>query len=122
MATRKFRVTVNGKTFEVEVEELGEGEHRINRVQSSNFTEGAGTPAPSAATVSDGAVAAPIPGKVLRIKVKVSDRVKKGDELMVVESMKIENPVMAPMDGMVTRIHVSVGDHVKTGDKLVTIG
>lgn len=116
MATRKFRVTVSGKTFEVEVEEIGGGESRANESPAGGYAKRA------AATVSDGVIAAPIPGKVLSIKVNVSDHVKKGDELLVVESMKIENPVLAPRDGDVEIIHVSVGDYVKTGEKLVTIG
>jgi len=122
LATRKFRVTVGGKTFEVEVEEVGGDARRINVADSGEPAGGATPSTPPAAALSDGVVAAPIPGKVLSIKVNVSDRVKRGDELIVVESMKIENPIFAPRDGTVKKVHVSVGDHVKTGEKLVTIG
>jgi len=71
--------------------------------------------------VSDGAVRSPGVGKVLEVLVSVGSAVAEGDEVAVVESMKVEIPVTAPSAGRVAAIRVAAGDPVQTGDLLLTI-
>jgi len=71
--------------------------------------------------VSDGAVRSPGVGKVLEVLVSVGTAVAEGDEVAVVESMKVEIPVTAPSAGTVAAIRVAAGDPVQTGDLLLTI-
>ena len=66
-------------------------------------------------------VTAPIAGTILSVKVKVGDRVKPGDVLLILEAMKMENNIPAPKDGVVKEVHVSEGKTVKLGDLLIVI-
>ena len=68
------------------------------------------------------AVPAPLPGSVVAIKVAAGDSVKKGQVLVVIEAMKMENEVMAPRDGVVAQVITSKGASVNSGDPLVTLG
>ena len=102
---RKFIVNVNGNSYEVEVEEVGAA---------------ASAPVAPAAPVSGTAVKAPMPGNVLDIKVANGQTVKKGDVLVILEAMKMENEISAPQDGVVTVV-ASKGATVNTGDVLVTL-
>jgi len=124
LTARKFRVTVNGKSFEVEVEETGGAVRtEVKRPSSVRTARGPSPsgPLPALPARRDGAVCAPIPGKILSVEIKPGDAVKKGDKLLMIESMKIENPILAPRDGRIDKVHVIVGGHVRTGDPLVTI-
>ena len=125
---RRFRVQVDGRTYDVELEELTHESETANPhpVQSNPVMErnpAANSVARSrnAAPISrPGQVNSPIPGRVLKVLVEPGDRVAKGNVLMVVESMKIENPILAPTDGQVKEIKVAQGAQVRTGDLLVT--
>ena len=66
-------------------------------------------------------VEAPITGKIIEVKVKVGDKVKEEDELFILESMKMENPIIAPVAGTVVEVGVAVDKVVKPGDKLAVI-
>ena len=70
---------------------------------------------------SGGALEAPMPGKVIAVKVAPGDAVKKGDELLVVEAMKMENALRAPRDGKVLRVSARIGDSVSPGSVLVEL-
>ena len=76
---------------------------------------------PSGLRASSGGLEAPMPGKVIAVGVAVGDRVAKGDEVLVVEAMKMENAVRAPRDGIVTVLRVKVGDTVAPGMVLAEI-
>ncbi|MGB9809095.1 MAG: DUF2118 domain-containing protein [Caldanaerobacter sp.] len=132
---KKFRVTVNGKTYEVEVEEIKVKEERgdfgetteilqqsnkeVTVAESSEKTETkAKTPTSSSGSK---VVSAPMPGTILDVRVKEGDRVKRGDVLVILEAMKMENEIMAPEDGIVVSVNVSKGASVNTGDVLVTM-
>ncbi|MGL5512913.1 MAG: biotin/lipoyl-containing protein, partial [Sporomusa sp.] len=67
-------------------------------------------------------VAAPMPGKILSINAKAGDAVKRGDVLLILEAMKMQNEIMAPADGTVSDIRVSAGQTVSTGDAMVILG
>jgi biotin carboxyl carrier protein len=68
-----------------------------------------------------GALEAPMPGRVTAIKVRPAQQVSRGEELLVVEAMKMENALRAPLDGVVRAIHAEVGDMVGPGRPLVEI-
>ncbi|MCR4718335.1 MAG: biotin/lipoyl-binding protein [Firmicutes bacterium] len=107
---KKYRVNVNGTSYEVEIELVDE----INTAQSERKAE--------AKAAGEGEqVTSPMPGTILDVKVKVGDSVKKGQVLMVLEAMKMENEIMAGTDGTVTSVAVSKGASVGTGDMLLTI-
>lgn len=117
---KKYNVTVNGVTYEVEVEE----------VSSDGVTAPAApaapkaTPAPAAAptAVAGGeAVKAPMPGTIMKLNVAVGDKVKKGDVVCILEAMKMENEIFAPVDGVVASITVAKGASVTTDQVLATI-
>ncbi len=79
------------------------------------------TAASSVDSAAQGVLDAPMPGRVTRVTVAVGDNVKRGQELIVVEAMKMENALVAPTDGVVTRLAVKVGDMVAPGPALVVI-
>ena len=128
----KYKVTLNGRTYEVEVEAgkamlLSEYEAVAPAPVASApaAAPAAAAPTAPAAPVVTGAgesVNAPMPGNILKVNVKVGDAVKSGTVLVVLEAMKMENEIMAPKDGTVTQVLVSKGSTVDTGAPLVVIG
>ena len=107
---KKYKVNVNGTVYEVEIEEM----------------TGAPAAAPVAAAPAAPAgagerVAAPMPGNILSVNVAAGDTVKKGQVLMILEAMKMENEIMAPCDGKVTAVAVAKGAAVESGALLCTI-
>ena len=107
---KKYKVNVNGTAYEVEIEEM----------------TGAPAAAPVAAAPAAPAgagerVAAPMPGTILSVNVAAGDTVKKGQVLMILEAMKMENEIMAPCDGKVTAVAVTKGVAVESGALLCTI-
>ena len=131
----KYKVTLNGRTYEVEVE-AGKAmllsEYEAVAPAAPAAAAPAAAPAPAAAapaapaapavTGSGEAVNAPMPGNILKVNVNVGDAVKSGAVLVVLEAMKMENEIMAPKDGTVTQVLVSKGSTVDTGAALVVIG
>lgn len=134
---KKFIVNVNGKSYEVEVEVGG----TVQSVTSSpapvaqpvqpKAQAAPAAPAPAAPkaeakpaqAVPQGAevVEAPMPGTILDIKVNQGATVKKGQVLLILEAMKMENEIMSPRDGKVTAINTSKGSSVNVGDPLVSL-
>ncbi|MDE6004762.1 MAG: biotin/lipoyl-binding protein [Oscillospiraceae bacterium] len=123
---KRFNVTVNGKTYDVAVEELGADASAPVATAPVAAPTPAPAPAPAAApasTVGTGEkVTAPMPGTILDVKVSNGASVSKGDVIMVLEAMKMENDIVAPCDGTVTSIVVKKGDTVQSGDTLATVG
>ncbi len=130
----KYKVTLNGRTYEVEVEAgkamlLSEYEAVAPAPVAAAPAAAAPTAAPAAAapaapvvTGAGEAVNAPMPGNILKVNVKAGDAVKAGTVLVVLEAMKMENEIMAPKDGTVTQVLVSKGSTVDTGAPLVVVG
>lgn len=143
--SKKFRITVNGETYEVEVEDLG-GDAPVRRapVAAAPVAAPVSVPQPKAAAsapqpsapapkaeakpaakpvaAGEGDVTAPMPGTILDVKVNVGDAVTAGQTVLILEAMKMENEIAAPAAGTVKAIHVSKGAAVNPGDVLVSIG
>ncbi len=140
---KKFNVTVNGKSYAVEVEEVGsaQGSFTYTPVQPSPAVQAPAAspqpaPAPQAAMapksapapkapagpVSGELLTAPMPGTILDIKVSEGQTVKAGELILILEAMKMENEIVSPKDGVVNKIHTSKSSTVSTGEPLVTIG
>ena len=127
---RKFVVNVNGKQYEVEVEELAAGAAAPVFAATVAAPVAVAAPAPVAAPAAPAAasapgegkpVAAPMPGTIVDVKVKVGDTVKPGDVLAILEAMKMENEIMSDMNGTVTSIVNGKGSNVSSGDIIMTI-
>ena len=121
----KYKVTLNGRTYEVEVE-AGKAmllsEYEAIAPAPTAAAPAAAAPAAPVVTGAGEAVSAPMPGNILKVNVKAGDAVKSGTVLVVLEAMKMENEIMAPKDGTVTQVLVSKGSTVDTGAALVVIG
>ena len=131
----KYVATLNGKKYEVEIERVDEYRPLDRGAQVSApapilaaapapkaAPAPAPAPAPAAAPSAGGqTVEAPMPGKILDIKVKVGDAVSYGQGVIVMEAMKMETEIVAPADGTVAQILVKAGDAVDTGAALVTL-
>ena len=120
---KKYIVTVNGKKYEVEVEEASSSGTPAPAAAPTPADAPAQAQAPApAAPVADGQrVNAPMPGKILDIKIAEGQQVKKGDVLFILEAMKMENEIMAGGDGTVVSVNTSKGTTVNTGDVLAVI-
>lgn len=123
---KNYRITVNGTAYDVAVEELGAGAvPAAAPVAAPAPVAAAPAPAPAtpAASGAEGAVkiAAPMPGKILAIKANAGQAVKRGDVVMILEAMKMENEITAPEDGTIAGINVAVGDSVESGDTLASL-
>ena len=111
---KNYTITVNGNVYDVTVEENG----------AVAAPKAAPAAAPKAAPAGgEGAVKvnAPMPGKILSVKVSAGQAVKKGDAVVIIEAMKMEIPVVAPEDGTVASIDVAVGDAIDSGAVLATL-
>ncbi len=133
---KKYRITVNGQTYEVEVEEVNKQvptSTHINQNIPTQSSIGPSTKTPepqpklqqefisTGSTIGEQKITAPMPGIIMSIEVKAGDNVQKGDTLMILEAMKMENEIITPKDGVIVSIDTSEGASVDTGDILATI-
>ncbi len=144
---KRYRITVDGQTYDVTVEET-QGEPSAARSQASsqgpgparapissqqaaravdaNASTGQGgqTSAPTAPSTKKTTftIKAPMPGVVMSFKIVAGQSVKKGDVVLILEAMKMENEIVSPQDGTVLALHVPEGASVNTGDSLVDLG
>lgn len=116
---KHYHVNVNGTDYEIEIEEISAEEAKSRQAAPAAAAPAAFAPA----TVPTGAemVSAPMPGTILSVNVSAGQSVNKGDVLMILEAMKMENEIMAPKSGKVSAVSVSKGSSVKTGDVLCAI-
>ena len=127
---KKFNVKVNGRSYEVEVEEIGAkvvteptapaapakpmpGPHAAAKK--------AAPPKPAPAAGGKTEVNSPMPGTILALEVKEGDKVSQGQVMLILEAMKMENEIPAPMDGQVVSVKVTEGASVSAGDLLVVL-
>lgn len=121
---RKFNVTVDGKTYLVEMEELGSP---VANTQAAPQPQPQAQPSATTAqpqghaNEGDTILKAPMPGNILDIKVAVGDRVTTDQVLCVLEAMKMENEIVSPCNGVVTAVHVQKGSPIDVGKPMVAI-
>lgn len=133
----KYIVTINNKSYEVEVERGQASIVKIEEAAVPNVQVAAAAPAPAPApapttasaspsapapvTSAGEPIKAPMPGTILDIRVSVGQKVKRGDVVFILEAMKMENEVTAPVDGVIAQIVTTKGSAVSTGDPLAII-
>lgn len=121
---KTYTITVNGKAYAVTVEEGAAA--AAAPVAAAPVAAPAPAAAPALAAAPAGAagsveVTAPMPGKVVAVKASVGQAVKKGEVVLVLEAMKMENDIVAPEDGTIASINVANGDAVESGAVLATL-
>jgi len=139
---RKFQITVNGQSYQVEVEEVAAFQSAptpayapapapapaapapVAEAAPAPAAEPAPAPAPAkkAGPVAGEVVKAPMPGSIVNVVVAEGAKVKKGDVVLILEAMKMENEILAPRDGVVTSIISGKGSSVNSGDPMFALG
>ena len=136
---KKFLIKVNGSQYEVEVEEVRHGAIPVSTLGATAAASvpaaivtpavqpqaPVAAPAPAAAAANGAAgavkVTAPMPGTILKVVANPGDKVKKGQVLVILEAMKMENEIVSPSEGILTTINVSRGTSVNAGDLLASL-
>lgn len=132
---KRYRITVNGQGYDVAVEEMAGGAQPVPApisaaaiAPTAPIAAVAAPPssapiqsAPSAPVAGATTVKAPMPGTVISFKVIQGQAVKRGDVVLLLEAMKMENEIVAPVDGTVAAIRVPQGAAVNTGDPLIDL-
>lgn len=135
---KNYTITVNGNVYDVTVEEkASSGQAAASAPRAAAPAPAASVPAPAASAPAPAAapapkaassgtegsvkIEAPMPGKILDVKVSPGQAVKKGQVLVILEAMKMENEIVTPYDGVVAGIHVASGDSVVSGALLATL-
>lgn len=130
---KRFQITVNGNAYDVQVEEVGGATPAAPAPAAAPAAPAApaAAPAPAPAPAAAPAAAAPVegaetinapmPGNIVNVLVKAGDKVTKGQVLLILEAMKMENEIMSPRDGVIAGVHVNKGDSVDSGKLLVSI-
>ena len=111
---KKYRVNVNGTAYEVEIEEM------TGAPAAAPAAAAPAAPAPAASGAGE-SITSPMPGNILAVNVTAGQAVKKGDVLMVLEAMKMENEIMCPRDGVVASVNTSKGASVESGTLLCVL-
>ncbi len=117
---KKYNITVNGKTYDVAVEEANGSQPSAPAAPVAAPAAKPAAPAP-AANVSGTEVKSPMPGTVLDVKVNVGDTIEKGSPVIVLEAMKMENDVVASESGKIASINVKKGDSLESGSLIAVI-
>ena len=119
---KNYTITVNGNVYNVTVEE-GTTAGVVQAPVAAAPKAASAAPKAAAPAGAQGSVVvtAPMPGKILAVKANAGQAVKKGDVIMVLEAMKLENDIVAPQDGTVASINAAAGDAVEAGATLATL-
>ena len=120
---KNYTITVNGNVYDVTVEEGTGSTAGAAKAAAPKAAAHKAAPKAAAPAGAQGAVKvnAPMPGKILKVNVNAGAAVKKGDVLLVLEAMKMENEICAPQDGTVTTVECAAGDSVESGKVLVSM-
>lgn len=114
---KKYKVNVNGTNYEIVLEVINENEISM---PTPTATTPIAQSLPSTSASSE-KIISPMPGNILSVNVSAGDTIKKGDVLMILEAMKMENEIMASRDGKVTSVAITKGTHVESGTLLCEI-
>ena len=117
---KAYKVTVNGNVYEITLEVVDKSEIKTTAAPAAAPAPVA-TPVAAPAAAGGTTITAPMPGTILKVNVQNGATVKKGDVLMVLEAMKMENEIMAPADGTVASVSVTSGASVESGTVLCTL-
>ena len=115
---KAYKVNVNGNVYEITIEVIDKADIKAPAAPAA---APAPAPAPVAAPAGAQTVSAPMPGTILKVNVSNGQAVKKGDVLMVLEAMKMENEILAANDGTVSSVNVTAGQSVESGTVLCTL-
>lgn len=119
---KNYTITVNGNVYNVTVEEgTTEGVQAVSQAPITSAPKKATAKKAAPAGEGNVKVTAPMPGKILNVKAAEGKAVKKGEVILILEAMKMENEVVAPEDGTIASINVASGDSVEAGDVLATL-
>lgn len=120
---RRFQIRVNGKAFDVEVEELRASapQQSVSAPAPAPSPAAPAKPQPPATPLSGEVIVTPLPGNVLRVLKKAGEPVKAGDAVIIIEAMKMENEIVAPRDGVISGISAQTGTSVQTGEALFSL-
>ncbi len=130
---KKFNITINGKTYAVDVEEVNEVSTtpnlqniesqniRTKSIAPQNATQQSTIPPQTNVSSSAAQITAPMPGTIFEMKVKEGDAVVKGEVVLVLEAMKMENEIFSPTNGVIKSVMVKTGGLVNAGDILIEI-
>ena len=113
---KAYKVNVNGNVYEITIEVIDKAD-----IKAPAAPAPAPAPAPVAAPAGAQTISAPMPGTILKVNVSNGQAVKKGDVLMVLEAMKMENEILAPNDGTVSSVNVAQGATVESGTVLCSL-
>ena len=125
---KNLKITVNGTTYDVQVEEVETQNKNSNNTQHSQKSnpnidshnqKSFISPSPTSNAPDLNSIKAPMPGTIVSINVKENQKVSKGDVLLILEAMKMENEIMAPDDLIISKTNVKKGDGVETGQDLI---
>lgn len=125
---KNLKITVNGTTYDVQVEETEiQNKNSIDNENSQKSTPNSGSnnqksfisPSQTSNASDLNSIKAPMPGTIVSINVKENEKVSKGDVILILEAMKMENEIMAPDDIIISKINVKKGDSVETGQDLI---
>ena len=119
-----YKIRIGEKVYEVEVEDVSEKEGTIETSASSDSKQEVSkneNPPLQKETEGSEVIKATMQGLIVDVKAKTGQKVKAGDEVVVLEAMKMENPIVAPRDGTISEIRVAKGDTVNTDDILVVL-
>ena len=142
MSTRNYKITIAGRTYDVQVGDTSSSPVEVVvdgttfQVELPDISATGATPSAPQTTTSvprplvrpvvpiagdDGVLRSPMPGRIISISISVGDTVTRGQPVIVLESMKMENTITSPVDGTVSAVHVATGDSVQHGQTLAEI-
>ena len=123
---KNLRITVNGKSYDVQVEEIGASNESTSTNDSIDLGE-ASKPQKeevkreNKGTAGGEAIKSPMPGTIVSVNVKEGQNVSSGDVLVILEAMKMENEILAPRDAVVSSVNVSKGQSVESDTILLSL-